>query len=937
MTVIDCQLKWILIALLCSHITGRAADSGVEFFEKKIRPILLDECYQCHSQDNKIKGDLRLDWKGGWLTGGKSGPPIIPGQVGKSLLIQAIRHTHSDLKMPPKKKLSQEQIINLERWVAMGAPDPRGSETNSNEQKKLNLEALRKFWSFQPIRKHKIPQPGNTDWPLNDIDRFILAEQERNEISPVEEAKAQTLLRRIHFDLTGLPPEPEKIDEFLQKHSKNSQSAITDLIDELLSSDDFGIRWGRHWLDVVRYADSTGGGRTALLDQAWRYRDYVVNSFNKDKPFNQFIKEQIAGDLIQGVTHEEQKESLIATGFLLLGPTNYELQDKTTLEMDIIDEQLDTIGKSFLGLTLGCARCHDHKFDPISSADYYGMAGILKSTKSVIHSNVSTWNKRSLPLSAKEKELADKLRQSIESKKKTINELKPQLEGTTPKSVNIKSLAGIVIDNADAIKKGNWVKSTSNNGYVSSNYIHDDKKDKGSKSVTYKVNIKESGKYEVRASYTPGTNREKKTPIFVKHAEGETTVFINQTKDPSIDGAFISLGSYQFNEGTHEAVIISNKNTSAVVIADAIQFLNANEPPTVKPQWAEDQTKLKETIKKLEDELKGLQKKNPQNAKVIAVEDHKSPNDIHIAIRGNVHSKGAMTQRGFIEVISRGPKPTIEKSSSGRLQLADWIANKDNPLTARVFVNRVWSHLFHQGIVSSTDNFGHTGQSPANPKLLDHLASEFIEEKWSVKTLIKKIMLSRTYQLSSGSDSANYIKDPRNKSLWKQNRRRLEAEAIRDSILTISGELETTKGGPSIRPGTKTEYGYKFDTLRRSIYYPVLRNTLPEIMQVFDFADPNLVTGKRNVSSVPTQALFLMNNPFVHEQSKIAAKKLMTTTLKEDHEKIEFAYKTSLGRKPTSREIEIIYNFLRTQEKPLTAWTHIFHGLFSSIDFRHVN
>ena len=772
---------------------------------------------------------------------------------------------------------------------------------------------------------------------MNNIDRFILAEQEQNKISPIGEAKSQTLLRRIHFDLTGLPPEPERIDEFLQEHSKNSQAAITDLIDELLSSDDFGIRWGRHWLDVVRYADSTGGGRTALLDQAWRYRDYVVNSFNKDKPFNQFIKEQIAGDLIQGVTHEEQKEGLIATGFLLLGPTNYELQDKTILEMDIIDEQLDTIGKSFLGLTLGCARCHDHKFDPISSADYYGMAGILKSTKSVIHSNVSTWNKRSLPLTAKEKELADKLKESIETKNKTINDLKTQLDGKTSKSVNIKSLVGIVIDNADAIKKGNWIKSTANNGYVSSNYIHDDNKDKGSKSVTYKVNIKKSGKYEVRASYTPGTNREKKTPITVKHAEGEDTLFINQTKAPPIDGTFISLGSYKFNEGTHETVIISNKKTSAVVIADAIQFLNENELPTEKQQSTEDQTKLRGTIKKLEDELKELQKKSPQSAKVIAVEDHKIPNDIHIAIRGNAHSKGEKTQRGFIEVISRGPKPTIEKSSSGRLQLADWIANKDNPLTARVFVNRVWSHLFHQGIVISTDNFGHMGQPPTNSKLLDHLASAFIEEKWSVKSLIKRIMLSRTYQLSSETDAINYIKDPANKSLWKQNSRRLEAEAIRDSILSISGELETTKGGPSIRPGTKTEYGYKFDTLRRSIYYPVLRNTLPEIMQVFDFADPNLVTGTRTTSSVPTQALFLMNNPFVHEQSTMAAKKLIARALKKDHDKIEFAYKTSLGRKPSSREIEIIYNFIRTQENPLTAWTHVFHGLFSSIDFRHVN
>jgi len=933
----NCQLKWILTALTCFPVTGKAADSGIEFFEKKIRPILLDECYQCHSQENKVKGGLRLDWKGGWLTGGESGPAITPGQVGKSLLIQAVRHTHSDIKMPPKKRLSKEQIIDLERWIAMGAPDPRGSETTTREQEKLNLEASRKFWSFQPIKKYEIPQPGNDSWPLSDIDRFILAEQEHNKISPVREASAQTLLRRIHFDLTGLPPEPEMIDRFLQEHSKNSQAAVTALIDELLSSQDYGIRWGRHWLDVVRYADSTGGGRTALLDQAWRYRDYVVNSFNEDKPFNQFIKEQIAGDLIQGLSHEEKKEGMIATGFLLLGPTNYELQDKSVLEMDIIDEQLDTIGKSFLGLTLGCARCHDHKFDPISSADYYGMAGILKSTKSVIHSNVSTWNKRSLPLSTKEKELADKLKLSIESKKKIINGLKTQLKGTTPKSVNIKSLPGIVVDNEAAIKKGNWVKSTHTNGFVSSNYIHDDGKDKGSKSVTYTVNIKESGKYELRASYTSGTNREKKTPITVKHAEGENSLFINQTKAPPIDGSFISLGSYQFNKGIHEAVVISNKNTSAVVIADAIQFLSVNTPPIAKPKLVEDQSNLKENIKKLEEELKELQKKSPQSTKIIAVEDQKSPNDIHIAIRGNVHNKGPKTQRGFIEVIHRGPKPTIEKGTSGRLQLADWIANKENPLTARVFVNRIWSHLFHQGIVSSTDNFGHMGQSPTNSKLLDHLASEFIEDKWSVKTLIKKIMLSRTYQLSSKTDSSNYVQDPENKFLWKQNRRRLEAEAIRDSILSISGELEITKGGPSIRPGTKTEYGYKFDTLRRSIYYPVFRNTLPEIMQVFDFADPNLVTGSRTTSSVPTQALFLMNNPFVREQSKVAAKRLIDTDIKEDHGKIEFAYKTSLGRKPSPREIEIIYNFLHNKENPLAAWTHVFHGLFSSIDFRHVN
>ena len=916
---------------------SKGTDPGVEFFEKNIRPILLDQCYQCHSKDNKIKGDLRLDWRGGWLKGGKSGPAIVPGKVGKSLLIQAVRHTHTDLKMPPKKKLSKEQIVNLEQWIAMGAPDPRGSENASKEQKKLNLEAQRKFWSFQPIKKHKIPQPKNTNWALNDIDRFILSEQEQKKISPARTSDAQTLLRRIHYDLTGLPPAPERIDKFLEAHSDNSQGAITDLIDELLASEDFGVRWGRHWLDVVRYADSTGGGRTALLNEAWRYRDYVVNSLNSDKPFNQFIKEQIAGDLIPGTTHEQQKERLIATGFLLLGPTNYELQDKAILEMDIIDEQLDTIGKSFLGLTVGCARCHDHKFDPISSADYYGMAGILKGTKSVIHSNVSTWNKRPLPLSENEKELAQKLKGEIKGTEKSISELKSKLDKRTPKSVNMKSLSGIVIDNSAAIKKGNWIKSTHTNGYVDSNYIHDDSKDKGSKSVTYKVNIKESGRYEVRASYTPGTNREKKTPITVKHAEGESTVLIDQTKRPPIDGSFVSLGSYQFNTGNHEAVVISNKSTSAVVIADAIQLLNENQIPTTTQQTVKDQSKLNEALKKLENKLKELQKQSPQSPKVIAVEDHKSPDDITIAIRGNVHNKGEKIKRGFIEVINRGPKPTIEKGSSGRLQLANWIASKDNPLTARVFVNRVWSHLFDQGIVTSTDNFGHTGQTPTHSKLLDNLAHDFMENEWSVKILIKKIMLSRTYQLSSAPGPENQAKDPENKLLWKQNRRRLEAEAIRDSILTISGELDSAKGGPSIRPGTKTEYGYKFDTLRRSIYFPILRNTLPEIMQVFDFADPNLVTGKRNSSSVATQALFLMNNPFVHEQSKAAAKKLIESSLNGEKEKITFAYKTSLGRMPNSREQEIIYDFLRKQENPLNAWTHVFHGLFSSIDFRHVN
>ncbi len=917
--------------------------ADIAYFEKHVRPLLVQHCYECHSADSdQLKGGLRLDYREGILAGGDSGPAVIPGRVGKSLMIQAIRHSDPELQMPPRKKLNSEQIEHLEKWVAMGAPDPRDSPEGSTEETQLNLEAAKKFWSFLPLAGKPPPEVTNHDWPYTGIDRFILAAQEQKGLNPVSDADTNTLLRRIYFDLIGLPPTPGQAEAFHRAAASDRQKAIADLVDELLSSPDFGVRWGRHWLDIARYSESTGGGRTLLFGEAWRYRDYVVNSFNADKPYDRFIREQISGDLLSGESLEEQQEALIATAFLLLGPTNYELQDKTVLEMDIVDEQLDTMGKAFMGLTIGCARCHDHKFDPISTEDYYGMAGILKGAKVVVHSNVSTWNKRPLPVSPEAQQRAKERKKRIDALQKEIASLRKSTNGKRQTAIPVAALSGIVVDDLQARLKGEWTRSTSNPGFISENYIHDGAAGKGEKEVAYKVQIPGDGKFEVRVSYTEGTNRDRRVPVLIRHADGEITKYVDQTKPPPIDGSFISLGTYDFLVGEWEAVVISNKSTTAHVIADAVQFIpdGSDGPAKQSPEAASapQLQELRSRIKALESELKTLKEKPPASPRVIAAEEDKNPGDINIALRGNVHDVGPKTPRGFIKALQSSPTPELPPHASGRAELADWIASPENPLTARVFVNRVWHHLFGRGIVSSVDNFGHMGQAPTNLELLDHLALRFMEEGWSIKELIRQVMLSRVYQLSSSTDTAQEKLDLENLLHWRQNRRRLQAEAIRDSILAVSGSLDRSLGGATVKPGTKTEYGYKFEGTRRSIYTPVFRNTLPQIMEVFDFADPNLVTGKRTTSSVATQALFLMNNPFVQQQAIAASARLLGDKASTDAtKKIDYAYLLALGRNPTVREKQIILDFIKKAEDAETAWAQVFQSLFSSLDFRYLN
>ena len=917
-----------------------AADpAGLEFFEKKIRPVLISECYQCHSEDEKVKGGLRLDWRGGWQEGGDSGAAIIPGRVGKSLLIQAIRHGDADLQMPPKKKLTAEQIADFEKWVAMGAPDPRAAAEATAKDKQMDLEAARRFWAFQPVKAPAAPQLKDPTWAHNGIDRHVLAALEAKGIGPGLDAENLTLLRRLYFDLIGLPPTPSQMKDFQAAVAKDRKAAIEKTVDALLASPHFGERWGRHWLDVVRYSESTGGGRTLLMKEAWRYRDYVVNAFNADKAYTDFIREQIAGDIIPGGTIAQRRERLTATAFLLLGPTNYELQDKTILEMDIIDEQMDTMGKAFMALTIGCARCHDHKFDPIRTEDYYGMAGIFKGTKVVVHSNVSKWNERPLPMDAAQEAKAKATATQMAALRKEINVLRKKTGG---KPVNLPSvlavnLPGLVVDNAKAKITGSWNKSTSVQNFVDTEYLYasgDNKK------VVFPLQIAKGGRYEVRVSFAHHPNRATNTRITVRHNDGEKLFRVNQRQTPSADGYFQSLGVFEFQDGQWDVVEISTEGANGAVIADAIQLLPEGSKAVVKKEKSSAQPTKKDKersrLAQLEKELKVLEKNAVKRANIIAADEAAKPGDIEIAIRGNVHNAGPKTSRRFIEVLNRNGLPKIAPKASGRAELANWLANAEHPLTARVFANRVWHHLFGKGIVPSVDNIGHMGRLPTNQPLLDHLAVRFVQEGWSVKKLIREIVLSRTYQLSSANGPQAKV-DIENELHWRQNRRRLQAEAIRDAILSVSSELDTALGGATIKAGTSSEYGYKFDDTRRSLYSPVFRNTPLEILAVFDFADPNLVVGERTTSSVPTQALFLMNNPFVRAQAETAAKGLLSLELADDSARITRAYRRTLGRDATSSEREVILKFLATEKDGAKAWTQVIHSLYASLDFRFLN
>jgi hypothetical protein len=916
---------------------------GFVFFEKKIRPILVEHCYRCHSAEaaaeKKLKGGLYLDSKASLLKGGESGPAIVPTRPEKSLLIKAVRYADAEMKMPPKGRLPDAVIADLERWVAMGAPDPRGG-TVVVKTPGIDLDKGRQFWSFQPPKKHPLPALRDTAWPRGDIDRFVLARLEAKGIKPVADADRQTLTRRLYYDLTGLPPTPEDVE---RARNDQSEDWYEKLVDELLASSHFGERWGRHWLDVARYAESSGGGRSLIFKDAWRYRDYVIDSFNRDVPYNRFITEQLSGDLLPASTPQQRHRNLVATGFLALGPTNYEEQDKDVLEMDVIDEQIDTTGRVFLGMTIGCARCHDHKFDPIPTADYYALAGIFKSTHTLIHDNVSKWVDQPLPLSAEQELAVRKYEDSVAALKERIRVAKAKGDTTTVAKgiLDPKDLPGIVIDDNQAKKVGTWKKSTYGASYIGDGALYDDRAVKEDKTVTFVPEFPKQGKYEVRLAYVAHENRDAKVPVHILHLDGEKTIYVNMKEPPPIDGRFISLGTYRFNRNGQWYVMVSNDGTKGHISVDAVQLL-PEEAEEAKPAAPTAKAAPVDDVRKLEAELKKLTDAGPPRPVAMGVEEAKKIADTHICIRGLTHNRGEISPRGVLRVtLPKYASPmALNAKESGRRELATWLASPQNPLTARVMVNRVWHHLFGAGIVRTVDEFGTTGELPSHPELLDHLALRFVEDGWSVKKLVRAIVLSRTYRLSSAASKEALAVDPENRLLWRHNRRRLDAEELRDTILVISGKLDRTVGGPLMKPNTASEVGYVFDDTRRSVYTPVFRNRLLELFEAFDFADPNLVTGKRTVSTTVTQALYLMNSPFAMDQARHAAKAALAVPNLDDVGRLERAYRIALGRLPTEKERQLALAFVAGKTKPderQAAWERLYQTLFACVDFRYVN
>lgn len=822
------------VCFFCSLVfetRGRADQSSdaTAYFETHIRPLLIERCYACHShRDNKGEGNLFLDTRRGWMDGGENGSAIIPGDVDASLLIQAVRYS-DDLQMPPDTQLDKQEIAKLEHWVRMGAPDPRDAAEISRQPHPSDPISGRTHWAFRPLSKTRVPAISHS-WPKTTIDRFIFSAFESKSLSPVGSADRRTLARRTFIRLIGIPPTPHQVDRFL---ADERPDAFAKLVDRLLATPQFGERWGRHWLDLVRYADSNGLDENFLFREAWRYRNWVIEAINSDTPFDRFVLHQIAGDLLPFDSIEQRDAQRTAAGFLVVGPKVLLGNDPQNQRMEVADEQLDTIGRSLLGQTLGCARCHDHKFDPIPTADYYAMAGIFTSTK-VMQRRYMLGQQRVMErlvgLGPNENERND----AYEKYWRERPQLKKRL-------ANAKSAR-------ELLKKDN-----------------------------------------------------KEFAEFAK----------------------------------------KNANAIAATAIDSTQPLE----------------KRQEAQQRLVKELQEAFAKPPAiPPRAMIPCDVESPDDEYIRLAGQFNRKGRQVKRSGLQVLSQKPFE-IEPGKSGREELARWLADTQygaGQLTARVLANRVWYHMMGRGIVRTVDNFGRTGESPSHPDLLDYLAAGLIDSGWSTKWLIREIALSSTFQLASDhNDHCNAI-DPENKFFWRYHRRRVEPEVMRDAMLLAAGELDLRPMDSSVwyLGDQATAVGDNKNRRRtdfscRSVYLPVIRNDLPELFDVFDFANPHATTGMRPQTMVATQGLFLLNDASVFDAADKTAQRLLQDNSPLKHESnaiVDSMFRWILNSVATPEDHAKMRAFISRAESDFRdqgvtdprrdAWSLACHTLFASSRFQ---
>ncbi|TWT64766.1 Planctomycete cytochrome C [Allorhodopirellula solitaria] len=973
--------------------TPSADPVDLEFFEKEVRPLLAEHCFECHgSQSETLQAGLQVDNRASLLEGGDSGAALIPGDADGSLIIEAVRY--ESYEMPPEGKLADEEIEALSRWVEMGAPWPdEVAPTPVTSRPTFDLDDRKtNHWAWQAIESPEPPQVQATDWPRDEIDSFILARLEEAGLPPAADADRHVLMRRLYFDLIGMPPTADQAADFL---SQSDPQAVENLVDELLASKHFGEHWARHWLDLVRYAESRGHEFDPDIRNAYQYRDYVIRALNADVPYDQFVREQIAGDLLPAPRlnpDQDFNESILGTGFWFLGEWVHSPVDIRKDESDRFDNMIDVMSKTFLGVTVACARCHDHKFDAISTADYYSLSGFLQSSdyRQVRFESIENNREISEELAALDARYRERVAETLPNEP-ALDQLSTPLDEA--------AAATVVVDYAEIASPeymqdgfifgerprhaGDAVLARTDAGatiqLAKRNAATSDRFWDGLESVSGPATNKRGALVKI-----PQSGRTLRTPTFlVEHGnvaarvDGQGHVFACVDSHRMIAGPLhgqvvrpikgekqwvqLDLNRYvghrvhlEFTPSTDadlSVVLVTDGATDEMraqleqhesEIADSVAEYESAVDSAVLEQWQQLAADWAVEREKLSERV------NRRSALAIAMSDGSGEDD-HILIRGNSSKPGDLEPRHFLTAISG--EPLEIPTGSGRLQLAEAINAADNPLTRRVIVNRTWHHLMGRGIVPTPDDFGVLGQRPTHPGLLDYLATEFADEGQSLKDLIRRIVLSRTYQMASQTDAAAVAADPKN-LLWHHRPvQRLPGEAIRDSLLVLSGRLDATLFGPSVPVhltpfmegrGRPAHSGPRDGKGRRSIYTAVRRNFLSPFMTTFDTPTPFSTMGRRTVSNVPAQALILMNDPLVVEFSRDWAERAIEQ-FDEHVERIDWMFQSAFGRPASEQERAIAAEYIAAQASArettadsIDVWADLAHALVNTKEFIYI-
>jgi hypothetical protein len=1114
---------WFVFCLFAPSLVRAATPEQTEFFEKKIRPVLVEKCHLCHSaQSATPMGGLRLDTASGLLKGGETGPALVPGDPETSLLIKAISYKDLKLKMPPTGKLSDAVIADFIAWVRMGAPDSRTSTSSSTanyEKKGIDFAEARNFWAFRPVQDPTPPPVKQKDWPRSPIDYFLLQKLEASGLKPAEPADKQTWLRRVSFDLTGLPPTPAEIETFL---SDRSSDAKTKVVDRLLASPHYGERWGRHWLDLVRFAETNGHEFDNDKLDAWCYRDFVIRAFNADVPYNQFVKEQIAGDLMTAKRLSPDGaywESPIGTSFYWFGEVLNSATDSVKSRADDVDNQIEVMGKAFQSLTVACARCHDHKFDPIPTSDYYGLAGVMHSTtisETVVDSpsrvrQIASAHQKIMDLNGQVRSLLEPARLKLASQLKTyllaaawvlrskntetlelpleLKDVEPALlrswvnalvqarkqpqdifypwvtavDSLPESSSNAtdviqqvrRGLAELVADSSptsrtargdlsyedfEKLDYAGWqvsgqafgnapqrevppnlaLRGIQGHGVASSFGGGSDRLVGSLTSVKFRMpklflhvrmaGTKEEesgGRAKLRVTLVADGHKSQhllpdgaaelgwKTVRLTKEIgrlcyveivdrsrEGHLVVdeiVLSDSEEPPTKGAApgalvagmlerkdlnsldalatayqeLFAGAFHKDRSAQPAVQALRQALNPTGRLEDLRSLLAIEATTHGDGEFERSSAFQQ-LTDLQRQREDLENQIPESVFAMVARDE-SPADVRLHIRGNHKNLGEPVPRRFLQIVA-GPEQAAIVQGSGRMQLAEWVASEENPLTARVMVNRIWKHHFGEGLARSLDNFGKTGDPPTHPELLDFLARQFIASGWSVKAMHRLMIMSSAYQMSSQPSQDALKRDPQNRWLNHMPVRRLEAESIRDSILAVAGTLDRQLYGPSVVPHIspyqdgrgKPKSGPLDGDRRRSIYVQVRRNFLTPLFLAFDYPLPISTIGRRSPSTVPSQALIMMNNEFVTLQAREWAGRIFSAEAV-PQKRVERMYIEAFARRPEPWEMTEILEFVSSQARrhhdssgsessaaDLQVWSDLGHVLLNSAEFVYV-